>query len=200
MAEFKTSFIPKRPITQVREEKSSKGVNLVLFVSLILFLATLLVAGGVFVYQTLLDRQEQSLARSIDRAREAIEPELVGSLERIDSRIESTQQILDDHFAVSAVFDLLEQLTLESVSFDGLLFTVEPNGKIILKLSGVSRDYSSVALQSVIFGENRFIENPIFSDLQLDHRGNVSFGFSTNINEQLVLYKNVFTDLNLPGI
>ncbi len=191
MAEFKTSFIPKKPITQAQGKKPQKGVNLILFTSLILFLATLLVAGGVFVYQSLLERQERSLALSIERAREAIEPELVDSLKRIDSRIEATRQILDGHLVISTVFNLLGQLTLESVSFDGLLFSIEPNGKIILKLSGVSRDYSAVALQSVIFGENRFIENSIFSNLHLNPQGNVLFNFSANINDRLVSYKNI---------
>ena len=190
MAEFKTSFIPKKPLIRGDEGELQKGVHIVLFVSIVFFFATLLIAGGVFLYGALLDRQEQGLSSSIARAQEAIEPELILSLERIDARLKAAEHILDGHRVVSSVFELLEQLTLASVSFDNFRYVVEPEGKINLQLSGIARNYSSVALQSVLFGENQYIENPVFSNLQLNNQGNVAFNFSAQINERLTLYRN----------
>ena len=197
MAEFKTSFIPKKPLIRENILGQQKGVNLVLFVSIIIFFATTLIAGGVFLFGVLLTRQESSLTSSIERAREAIEPELVASLGRIDARIKAAKNILDNHTAISPIFDLLEQLTLSSVSFESLRYVVESEGKITLQLSGTARSYSSVALQSVLFGENRYIENPIFSNLQLNNQGSVSFNFSANINKRLVLFSNIISGVGI---
>ncbi|MBI2047787.1 MAG: hypothetical protein HYT27_01475 [Parcubacteria group bacterium] len=197
MAEFKTSFIPKKPLIRENILGQQKGVNLVLFVSIIIFFATVLIAGGVFLFDVLLKRQESSLTSSIERAREAIEPELVASLGRIDARIKAAKNILDNHTAISPIFDLLEQLTLSSVSFESLRYVVESEGKITFQLSGTARNYSSVALQSVLFGENRYIENPIFSNLQLNNQGSVSFNFSANINKRLVLFSNIISGAGL---
>ncbi len=190
MAEFKTSFIPKKPITRGEESARGEGVNIVLFIALIIFFATLIVAGGIYLYGAILERQESALSASIERAKRAVEPELVSGLVRIDSRIKSVREILNNHIAFSALFSLLEQLTLTSVSFDSFRYALEPDGDLMVRLDGVARSYSSVALQSVLFGENTFIENPIFSNLRLDNAGNVTFNFSANINRRLVEYKN----------
>ncbi|MBI2109170.1 MAG: hypothetical protein HYT93_03260 [Parcubacteria group bacterium] len=190
MAEFKTSFIPKKPISPSGAGQAQKGINLVLFVSIVIFFASALIAGGVFLFGVFLDRQEQGLTSSIERAREAIEPELVSSLSRIDARIKAVKNILDNHRTVSPLFDLLEQITLQSVSFESFQYIVESEGKINLLLSGTARNYSSIALQSVLFGEDRSIENPIFSNLQLNNQGNVKFNFSANVNQRLTLYRN----------
>ena len=194
MVEFKTSFIPKKPITLKERDGQGEGINIVLFISLVLFFATLIVAGGVYLYGAVLGRQESGLATSIERAKQAVEPELVRNLVRIDSRITSARMILDNHIVISALFQLIEQLTLPSVSFDSFRYVVEPDGKILIRLDGAAKSYSSVALQSVIFGENTSVENPIFSNLQLNSAGNVTFNFSANINKRLLLYKNTIAN------
>ncbi|MDP3726516.1 MAG: hypothetical protein Q8R36_04960 [bacterium] len=193
MAEFKTSFIPQKPIIQKENQASQSGVNIVLFVSLILFFGTLIVTGGIYLYGAILERQEVSLGASIERAKQAVEPELVSSLVRIDSRIKAVRDILDNHTVVSAFFSLLEQITLSSVSFETFRYVVEPDGKILAQLGGSAKNYASIALQSVLFGENKFIENPVFSNLQLNSIGNVTFSLSANVNKRLVLYKNIIS-------
>ncbi len=195
MAEFKTSFIPQKPIIQRENQTSQSGVNIVLFVSLILFFATLIVTGGIFLYGTILERQEVSLGVSIERAREAVEPELVSSLVRIDSRIQSVRGILDAHTTASQLFSLLEKDTLSSISFETFRYVVEPDGKILVRLGGSAKSYASIALQSVLFGENKFIVNPVFSNLQLNNVGDVTFSVSANVDRRLVLYKNTISGL-----
>lgn len=169
---------------------TQEGISLVFSVALILFFVTAVIAGGVFLYGVLLKQKEGSLTTSIERAKEAVEPKLVDELGRLDARIKSTRSILNNHTVASSVFKLLEDLTFPSISFDSFYYTVESNGTIVLRLSGVARNYESIALQSVAFGENQFVENPIFSNLQLNQAGNVAFNFTGNLNKRLILYKN----------
>ena len=193
MAEFKTSFIPKRPITQEARGGPEQGIHIALFVSLMIFFITLFAAGGVYLYGAILLRQEGNLSVSIENAKKAVEPELVASLVKIDSRIKAVREVIDNHIIISSLFSLLEQLTLANVSFESFRYVVEPDGKISMRLGGSAKSYSSVALQSVLFGENKFIENPVFSNLQLNNLGNVLFNFSAHINKRLLLYRNIIT-------
>src|SRR3989338_98146 len=187
MVEFKTSFIPKKPLSATGPQQ--EGISLVFSVALILFFVTAVVAGGVFFYGVIIKKQEASLTTSIERAKEAVEPELVEELGRLDARIKSSGSILDNHLVASSIFKLLEELTFPTVSFESFYYTVESDGTIALRLSGVARNYESIALQSVAFGENQFIESPIFSNLQLNQANNVAFNFTGKLNKRLVLYK-----------
>jgi hypothetical protein len=45
-----------------------------------------------------------------------------------------------------------------------------------------------VAYQSEVFGKERALENPIFSNLDLDSSGNVTFTFTTDVNPGFIAY------------
>ena len=56
-------------------------------------------------------------------------------------------------------------------------------------LEGEARSYSSVALQSDIFGDNKYLKNPIFSNLGLAKSGDVTFNLELNLDPSVMLYK-----------
>ena len=57
-------------------------------------------------------------------------------------------------------------------------------------MGGQARNYSYVALQSDILGNNKYVSQHIFSDLNLDGSGNVTFNLSAVINPSLLSYKS----------
>ena len=192
MAEFKTSFIPKKPTLAVSNKKTTKGTSVFTFVSFVVFLLTLVIAGGLYLYQTILNRNVSVMIQSIDRVREAVEPDLIASLSGVDRRIRSSVQLLDKHHIVSPIFRLLEDLTLETVRYGSFQYIVSEQGELTINLRGEAKDYSSLALQSDIFGDEPTVISPIFENLNINLRGNVSFEFSAVISESLILYKNNF--------
>jgi len=85
---------------------------------------------------------------------------------------------------------LLESITLKSISFDNFSYKTDETGRVSIVMDGKASSFGSVALQSDVFSDNKFIEEPIFSNLNLDNKGNVVFNFVAFVNPQLVLYKN----------
>lgn len=197
MADIKATFIPKKPLTQERKKKKTPLTSFVIFVSLIIFLATLSLWGGIYFYNVLLDRNMQQASESVERAKEAIDPELIVNLDRANKRIDTTQALLDSHVVISPVFDLLEELTLPAVRFERFDYRSAQGNRdgITLTLTGETRDYSTLALQSSLFGESEFIQDPLFSDLRLNQFGNVAFTFQATINPRLVLFRDNLDEL-----
>lgn len=190
MVEFKTSFIPKKPTPTKKETGKGKGLGILGFIAFIVFLLSLVVSGGLYLYKVILERNIENMSQSIDRVKEAIEPQLIENLADTDLRIETSQLLLNDHIIVSSVFRILEDLTLKTVRFSSFSFFISEDGEIKLLLTGEAKNYSSLALQSDVFGDEEAMMEPIFSNLNLNDQGNVSFSFETPIKRSFILYKN----------
>ena len=196
-----TSFIPKKSLTTatqnqnrgVAEAKSSIGI--VFLITLIIFISVVALAIGVFLYQQFLFQNIEKKRNSLERARAAFEPALIEEIGRLDMRMKSAREILDNHKALSVFFDLLETNTLASLQFENFNYKIDETDRISISMNGVAPGFSSVALQSDIFGENKFKQEPIFSNINLDNKGNVIFDFSAYVDSRLLSY----IDNVLPG-
>lgn len=185
-----TSFIPKKSLTAPRRQAKGSSIGIFFLFTLIIFIGAIALAIGVFLYQQFILQSIEQKRASLERAGAAFEPAIIQEINRLDTRINSAQDILDNHKSISAFFDLLEASTLKSVSFENLDYKTDESGKTSISMKGRSLNFSSVALQSDIFGKNKFIQEPIFSDLNLDKKGDVVFSFSAFIDPRLISYEN----------
>jgi len=190
MVELRTSFIPQKPAVSVKEKRGAPLVDLTIIVPMILFFALLAVTGGLYFFKVSLEKRIETMSVSLDRAREAVDPALVESLKRLDYRIQAADLLIEKHLIVSPVFKLLENLTLSSIELRNFTYTLDGMKGSTISLTGKARGYSSLALQSDVFGEDINIVNPIFSSLGLDSEGSVLFNFTSPINTNLLRWKN----------
>ena len=188
--ESQTSFIPKKPLSKDAAPRE-QPTGLFTIIATVLFFASLLAAGGVFAYKTLILGSINTASESLDRVEKAFEPQTIVELERLDSRINSSQKVLEGHIVVTPLFHLLEASTIPQVRFNKMNVSFINSDKIELSMSGEARSYSFVALQSDEFGKSKYLKNVIFSNLNLDQLGNVTFDFSAVIDPELVSYKSV---------
>jgi len=106
--------------------------------------------------------------------------------------------LLQSHIAPSLLFELLERTTLKTVQFNGLQYTMLPDGRVSLSMSGSAKNFASVALQSDAFGIERSIQEPIFSGLNVDSLGSAVFQFDSIIGKGALSYtKNVVSKLEI---
>lgn len=188
MAEqFQTSFIPKKTFESTGPSSVKSQAGILFTVSVILVVLALLSAGGVFGYEKFLESSITNKREALQRARAAFEPELIRELSHLDTKIQTAETLLEKHIAISGVFDLLQSATLETVQFTNFSYGIEESG-IRLSLSGVARSFNSVALQSDEFVKSRFISQPVFSDLGLNQRGDVTFNASALVDPAAVSY------------
>ncbi|MEK7182394.1 MAG: hypothetical protein AAB334_02805 [Patescibacteria group bacterium] len=187
-----TSFIPKTKLTDSfnSENRKSNKIGLLSLLSIIMFIISVVLAGGVFLLGEYKTKTIQDKVASLERAKGSFEPALIEKLSKLDTRINSAKKILSSHISVSTFLKLLEKLTLKTVRFSEFEFTRRDDGSFNVLMRGEANSYSSVALQSDMFGGNKFIQEPIFSDFKLSSNGNVLFNFSAIIDRSLILYEN----------
>ncbi len=192
MAEqFQTSFIPKKTfdVGTPAPKKASSIQGLLSFIAIVFFILSLVGAGGVFLYGRFLISSIDSKKASLEKAKNAFEPELIRELSQLDAKLRTAQKLLNAHIAPSGLFDLLEEVTLSTVRFNSFSFVTTEEG-LRVSMQGEATSFSSVALQSDEFAKNRSIREPVFSGLTLDARGNVQFSVSALIDPALLSYKD----------
>ncbi len=186
---LQTSFIPKKALTDGGVVGS--GVNLVSLIVSFIFIVTIAGAAGLYFYSKVLDTKVANETKTLQENEDRLELTTLEQYIRLDDRIEAAKEILRNHVAVTPIFDTLQKTVLQSVQFSNLNLTFGGKDKIVLAMKGQTLNYSSIAFQSDIISkdENGLIKDPIFSDLNLDASGNVSFSFTATLDPTLILYE-----------
>lgn len=181
------SFIPKQPLVETRSGVGA-GAGLITLVSVLLFVVSLVGAGGVFAYTGILTASIANKDTSLKAAEGAFEPEVIAELGRLDARLIQVQKLLAGHLAPSGVFDFLSTITLTQVQFTNFTFKKQADGSAVITLQGTGDSFSTVALQSDQFGSTRLLKDVVFSDVAIGQSGKVSFSVKATVDPSLYLY------------
>ncbi len=188
------SYIPKKPLAAATPSGySRRHLPLGSLVTILIFIASVGLAGGLYVYQIYLERDLEAKKISLEQARAAFDPALILELRRLDKRIEHSKRLLSRHSAMSSFFDLLGSATLKNVQFTSMLFSQDGADQMKVVLNGAALTYASVALQSDAFNVAKGIRNPIFSGLNLNEKGNVSFVVEAGLDPEAFRYSAIVT-------
>jgi hypothetical protein len=192
---FQTSFIPRKsPVVSAGRMGSSMSIFLI--VAIIIFLLTISAAAGVYIYRKVLLTRIDDVNSQLVKAKNFFETSFISKATVLNRRIEASKQLLVAHTALSPVFDLLANETLATIRFDYFNYDVRDGGDAVLRLSGQGKYFSSVALQSDIFGQEKFLKNPVFSDLNPDASGNIVFKFVATVDPKLISYLSTLSPQN----
>lgn len=195
---IKASFIPdKLPTTEgkggsSRPSSTGSAADILILISVVILAVALALSAGVFLYDSYLDANVQKKSEQLQRAQQAFEPALVQELVRLDLRLQAAGDVLARHLAPSEIFSLLEELTLQSVSYSSFDYSVNEDDTISIRMKGKARNVNGVALQANVFGQHNAISSPIFSDLDLVGDG-VTFSVSAIVNPSSLRYTTVFS-------
>lgn len=189
---FKTSFIPKQSLAQAAIPGGAPRVHaprgILFFISFVIFLITIVGAGGIFFYTKFLDSSIVTKKEQLVRAQAAFEPETIQTLARVDKRIEASKLILEEHIAPSSLFALLEQTTLASVRFNKFTYTFSPDGRAQLDLTGEAKDFSGLALQSDVLGSNNALRGMVVDTFEYSDSGAVSFHILASADKSFIRF------------
>ena len=134
-------------------------------VSLTIMVIAIAGAGATFAYQKVLESIRDSKAEELAVAEASISRETVDEFLRLQGRLDATEMLLDEHIALSRFFNVLESLTLQTVSFNSLELNVDDMGEIKFTMDGTARSFNALAAQSAAFAAERRIREAIFSDI-----------------------------------
>ncbi len=188
----KTSFIPKASLKVEREKpKGSDSIALVNTIAGVIMVIILVISAGVFLFHAYTLQSIASKKQSLQVSREAFQPATIKELSRLNTRIETGKMLLQGHTALSLLFDDLEARTLASVRFSNFSFDATSPGKMGLTMDGHAASFNAVALQSDEFSKSDVITDPIFTNVNINLGGNVSFNFTAIIDGSELLYQGV---------
>ncbi len=189
---FQSSFIPKGPVVSTVASmplgRKTKEKSLLAFLALIIFTTSILLALGMFGYKFYLKYRIDKMGADLEAAQVTLEPEVIRELTRLDNRIISTQELVAKHYTFSPLFEFLEVSTPRTVRFSDFRYSMTEQG-LELSMRGEARGYAALALQADIFSKSQYFKDPIFSDLNLNERGDVGFSFKTTVDPSLVSYQ-----------
>lgn len=172
------------------KDSSSSSVSLVTIISLFIFFAAVLGAGGLYFYKDILMKQKIKMESDLSLAKNRFEPEAINRLKIADKRLVAATEVLSKHVAISPIFSTLESLTMKTIRYTKFNYSFDGN-KVEVKISGQAVGYRSVALQADLFSKNKYLVNLVFSNLSLDNKGNVLFDLSFSVDPNLIDYKHM---------
>ena len=180
---------------------SGSFVGLFSLVAIVLFVASMVLGAGAFLYQGFLETSNKSKVEQLERAKAAFDPSLILELTRLDERMRDADLILGNHLSLSAFFHMLEEMTLTTVSFRSLNFESSDSQNMTIKMDGVAQSVNSVALQADVFSKSGIITSPIFSNIDRESDG-VHFNLNAVLNPSDILYiraKEKGSETTAPG-
>lgn len=189
---FQTSFIPKKPIIENGSGfQTKKTTSLSMVISVFIFVATLLSAGGLFLYKSYLIKNKENLSTSLAKVRDTFDKDTIAELEMYDKRTSVAKQVLDNHLVLSPLFETINKLTLTSIQYTKFDHSTA-NNVFSVRLSGIARDYKSIALQADVFNTSKgaMLKDLIFSNLTKNKNNFVTFDVEFTVNPDLLSYSN----------
>ena len=187
---FETSFIPKKPMVEERAV-STRPISLLTILSIFIFFAVLLASGGLYFYKGIMTKNIAKMSSDLTLAKNRFEPSKITQLQVLDKRLRASNTILSDHIAISPIFQALQSLTMKTVRYTKFSYSFGDNNKVDVKISGQAIGYRSIALQSDLYAKNKYLLDPVFSNLSLDDKGNVLFDLEFSVDPSFVDYKQM---------
>jgi len=191
--QFKSSFIPKKPVAPVSmRQVKSRSMGLLFVLSGVILAATVLMAAGIFGYGEYLKSDIDTKSQALARERQELQPALIEEIRRLDARMRHAEGILSNHLALSPLFTLLEESTLFNVQYTDFSYTFNPEGGVTLELKGKAPSFAALTLQSdVLYRKNTTFKEVEFSSVNLDEEGNVIFELALDVDSAVIAYRNL---------
>ncbi len=193
-SKIKASFIPKKPIAQKPRasiiKRRGSGVDLIMLIAIVLIAVASVLSVGVFLYKNIAQQEEKNKKERLQKSRDSFDPALIKKMQKLSTRIEVAQEILDNHIAPSAFLQTLEKITLSGVQFTEFNFKPKNNEVAEFSMKGKAGSVNSIALQSAKFSTNDMIKTSIFSDIDLVNSG-VTFNVSGELDLDTIRFADV---------
>ncbi len=186
----RTSFIPKKSF--IKPIYRSRSFGILLNSSIVLFVVSMLVFGGIYLYKKSLSKHVALLADSLKKEQDAFDLPALAEIGKTAQKIDFAKKLLKNHIAPSPIFSFLEQATLENVRFSNFSYNRQKSKNkdkgTEISMDGLAKSYASLALQADEFQKNKNVENISVSNLSLGKGGVVKFHIVVVLSPSFVKY------------
>lgn len=162
-----------------------------LFISFAAYLG--IYSYNTFFLQKQLDTVEKESADIQEKISKISTTEELSTVASAVTKGKSIKSILSDHLYGSKIYELLEKLTIKSVSYDKFSEKISDNNMINVSLSGKADSYNALAKQLIIFKKSKEIKDVVFSEAILEKNAKVAFSVNLSFDTKLITVRPVIT-------
>lgn len=200
-SKFQTSFIPKKSLNEGSGTRVKTPINILFSFAVLVTVIAIAGSGALFGLKYFTEQQIRSKQQELVNKEKTFDYASMNEVVRIDKKLKTAETLVGGHTAVSNLFTLLQENTLRSLRFTSFDFNYLAKDKIAVTMKGEALNFGVVAKQteafSAITGGAGFSDS-IFSDLNVNERGNVVFSFLTSVNPLTISYANSLPSNNAP--
>lgn len=194
---FQSSFIPKKPVVDSPRALGpvTKNRNIFSVIATFMFIITLIAAGGAFGYKKYIEKNISDADKQLSEVRSAFEAGRIQELIDASARLNSIKSLLDNHFVVSQILLLLQNLTLKNIRFDSMSYQ-NIGGRPVITMDSEGASYNAIANQRDVFVESGMLDNVQFLGYNLTEKGTIKAKFSAVVTPKLISYKDFINSLS----
>lgn len=184
----KISFIPKKSLSSPSVSRGGGG-GFALF-SLLIFILSAAVWGGLHLYKNYLKDNIVQLGKSIEKQKASFEIPTINEVNGFSEKISVAKKLLAEHKAFSNILDFLQDFTMENVRFNDLNYSssIADSGDPSLVLSGTTKSYASLTSQIQALEKYNQVKQVSVSGLSSGANGDVNFDLKIIFDPAIIAY------------
>ena len=176
---FRSSFIPKKPLpvkgggTKIGQHHS---FNIVTFLSGLFFIASLALAGGIFLMDRVVDSRVNQKGIDLNNEKNRLDLGSVENYRALAERLKAAKTLMNRHKVSSKLFLMLNDKTLHNIGYSG--FKIEDkldDQNAEISITGQAASFNALTVQTDVFRRNPILTNITFESIALDEDGNITF-------------------------
>ena len=159
----RSSFIPKKSIKRVERVRSGKRVYILSYVAYAVFFGTLIVAGAVYFYSQLLEKELETKIGELETQRVAFSQSNIQKVKEVERQLKMAEYFFNRHASPYAVLHELERIAVDKITFTTFDYKRVDADTIELTISGGTDRFDGVAFQSGLLINSDILKSSEFS-------------------------------------
>jgi len=171
---------------KLKKEKFSGIVSRTVGAVFALFVLSLLIYGGLLLYQNKLNKDLGNTNQAIENLDIKRDFETEQIMVDLDKKLKVLKEMFENHFYWSDIVAKIEELTIPEVYFsDARLSLVED--KVSFGFSGNALTYTTLAKQIISFQEESDVKNIVVTGIALSSEGGIDFNLEITFSKDILL-------------
>ena len=163
-----TSFIPKQGPVKRTKQTASRQIHVLAVVAYVAFIASLIAAVGLFLYERYIEKQLESEVNALSQEIKGFSDADMERVREFNGRLRQTEDRLDKGISIASVLAALEQATVKSASVEQLSLKKTDDSLITLTAKLSTDNFDSTLFQRGVYERNSAIDSVVISDLSLE--------------------------------
>lgn len=163
-----TSFIPKQGPVKRTKQTASRQIHVLAVVAYVAFIASLIAAVGLFLYERYIEKQLESEVNALSQEIKGFSDANMERVREFNGRLRQTEDRLDKGISIASVLAALEQATVKSASVEQLSLKKTDDSLITLTAKLSTDNFDSTLFQRGVYERNNAIDSVVISDLSLE--------------------------------